>query len=348
MTRRDVPVGIVRHGLYLPAPRMTAADVSAATGGQWSAEAVRDKLGFTEKPVPGNDDGTQQMAVRAARDCLERTGTDPLAIDLILCVGEEHKEHALTTSGIYVQEQIGAKNAWAIDVQQRCNSTVAALKIAKDMLIADDDLQHVLVVGGYRNGDLIDYEDPSVSFMFNLAAGAGAFLLKKGHEKNLVLGTHIITDGSMARDTGVELGGTTRPIESWSDDEVKRVRARGNRTLKVFDPEHMKSRLNEVSLPNWMRCLDRALEKSGLSRADVDFLNVLHFKPSMYRMMLSDLGLTDERSIYLSSYGHLGQVDQMLVVDEALKQGKLKDGMHMAMLAAGIGYVWGATIVRWG
>lgn len=348
MTDTHQPVGIVGHGLYLPAPRMSAAELAAATGGQWTAEAVRDKLGFSEKPVPGPDDGTQEMAVRAALDCLERTGTDPLDIDLVLCIGEEHKEYGLTTSGIYVQERIGAHRAWAIDVQQRCNSTVAALKIAKDMLLADDDLRQVLIVGGYRNGDLLDYEDPAVSFMFNLGAGAGAFLLKKGHEKNLLLGTHIITDGSLARDTGVELGGTARPVESWTDDEVARARARGNRSLRVFDPEHMKARLGEVSLPNWMTCLDRALEKSGLGRADVDFLNVLHFKPSMYRMLLGDLGLSEEQSIYLSSYGHIGQVDQMLVVDEALQKGRLKEGMVMAMLAAGIGYVWGASIVRWG
>jgi 3-oxoacyl-[acyl-carrier-protein] synthase-3 len=85
-----------------------------------------------------------------------------------------------------------------------------------------------------------------------------------------------------------------------------------------------------------------------LTRADIDFLNVLHFKPSMYRLLLDDLGLTEEQAIYLDNFGHIGQVDQMLVVDEGLRQGRLRDGMTMAMLAAGIGYVWGATIVRWG
>jgi 3-oxoacyl-[acyl-carrier-protein] synthase-3 len=210
MTQQHPPIGIVSHGLYLPTPRMSAADVSVASEGQWSEEAVRTKLGFTQKPIPGPDDGTQEMAVHAARDCLRRADVDATEVDLILCIGEEHKEFALTTSGIYVQEKIGATNAWALDLQQRCNTTVAALKIAKDMLIADDELTTVLIVGGYRNGDLIDYRDAAVSFMFNLGAGAGAFLVRKGHDRNEILGTHIITDGSMARDTGVELGGTKR------------------------------------------------------------------------------------------------------------------------------------------
>lgn len=344
----EIPVGIVGWGLYLPERVMTAADVAAATGGRWSEQAVREKLGFDQKPVPGPDDGTQEMAVRAALDALERTGVAAEDIDLVLCIGEEHKEHALTTSGIYVQERIGARSAWAIDLQQRCNSTVAALKIAKDMLRSDDELETVLIVGGYRNGDLLDYTDSDASFMFNLGAGAGALLVRKGWEKNLVLGTHILTDGSLARDVGVRWLGTAHPIESLPDEVVERLRVGGNRSLTVFDAEHMKARLNEVSMPNWMTCLDRALEKSGLGRSDIDFLNVLHFKPSMYRFLLDELGLTEEQSVYLRQTGHIGQVDQMIAIEEGVRAGRLKDGDVMAVLAAGIGYVWGATVIRWG
>lgn len=346
MTQPDI--GIVGYGLYLPEPRLSAADVSAKTGGRWTPEAVEQKLGFSEKPVPGPDDGTQAMAVRAAKDALERTGTDPADIDLILCIGEEHKEYLLTTSGIYVQEQIGAHKAWAIDVQQRCNSTIAALKMAKDMLIADEELQTVLICGGYRNDDLVNYEDPGASFMYNLAAGAGALIVKKGHDKNLVLGTHIVTDGSMARDVGVRLLGTEHPIEALDDETLTGLRARGNATLEVFDAEHMKQRLGEVSMPNWMLCLDKALAKSGLGRADLGFLNVLHFKPSMYRYLLDELKLTEAQGIYLDRFGHVGQIDPMLVMHLGLEQGRLKDGDVMAILSAGIGYVWGATIIRWG
>ena len=342
------PVGIMGYGLYLPDPRMTAADVAAATGGRWSEEAVRDKLGLDQKPVPGPEDGTQEMAVRAALDALERTGVAAEEIDLILCIGEEHKEHALTTSGIYVQERIGARNAWAIDVQQRCNSTVAALKIAKDMLQSDDELSTALIVGGYWNGDLLDYTDSDASFMFNLGAGAGALLVRKGFDRNVVLGTHILTDGSLARDVGVRWLGTEHPIEALPDDVVDRIRREGNRSLTVFDAEHMKARLNEVSMSNWMTCLDRALLKSGLERADIDFLNVLHFKPSMYRYLLDELGLSDEQSVYLRQTGHIGQVDQMIAIDEGLRTGRLQDGHVMVVLAAGIGYVWGATVIRWG
>lgn len=341
-------VGIVGYGLYLPRPRMRAADIAAASGGRWSEEAVRNKLGITEKPVPGGDDGTQAMGARAALDALARSGVAAEEIDLILCIGEEWKEYPLTTSGIYIQEAIGATNAWAVDVQQRCNSTVAALKIAKDMLLADPELRTVLIVGGYRNGDLIDYADPDVSFMYNLAAGAGALLLRRGHARNRLLGCHIVTDGSLARAAGVYYGGISRPIETLPEAELAELRRRGNRSLRVFAPEHMKSRLNEVSMGNWLQCIDRALEKSGKRRQDIDYLNVLHFKPSMHRQLLAELGLGEHQSVYLDRYGHVGQVDAMLSLHEGLSSGRLRAGATMVMIAAGIGYVWGAAVIEWG
>lgn len=341
-------VGIVGYGLYLPSQRMSAADIAAATAGRWSAAAVRDKLGIVGKSIPGPEDGTQEMGARAALDALARTGIDALEIDLILCIGEEWKEYPLTTSAIHIQERIGARRAWGIDLQQRCNSTVAAIKIARDMMIADPDIATTLIVGGYRNGDLIDYTDPDVSFMYDLAAAGGALILRRGLGRNAVLGSHIITDGAFSRDTGVRYGGTVQPIETLPEATLTDLRARGNRSLCVFDAEHMKTRLNEVSMPNWLACIDRALAKSGATRADIDFLNVLHFKRSMHAGLMETLGLKEEQSVYLENYGHAGQVDFMISLHEGLRLGRLKDGYLMVAIAAGIGYVWGATVVRWG
>ena len=71
-------------------------------------------------------------------------------------------------------------------------------------------------------------------------------------------------------------------------------------------------------------------------------------KPSGHREMLDRLGLKEDQSVYLSDYGHTGEQDAMFVIKEGLKQGRLKDGDLMAIVAAGIGYVWAAGIVRWG
>ncbi len=335
-------VGIVGIGLYLPNGRMTAKEISEATGGNWSEDAVINKLGIVEKCIPTNgpQDGTQEMGALAALDCIKNTGIDPLEIDAILCFGEEWKEYPLTTSACYIQERIGAKNAWGIDVQNRCCTSVAAMKMAKDMLIADDDCHTVLVCGGYRNSDLIDFTDNNVSFMFNLAAGGGAVILKKNYGKNLLLGTHLMSDGSVVHTVGSDIGGTANPTTKENIDNAM--------LLRLMDANKMKSVLNEVSTPNWLTCIDKALEKSNMTRKDIDYLDILHIKKSGHLGLLKELGLTEEQTIYLDNYGHIGQVDQILSLKLALDCKKVKEGSVVSMIAAGIGYTWAANIIKWG
>jgi len=334
-------IGIVAYGLYFPKTEMTAAQVALATAGKWTEAAIKDKLGFDKKPIPGVGDGTQEMGVKAGLDCLKRFAYDPAKIDVILCIGEEWKEYPLTTSGIYIQEQIGAKNAWAIDVQQRCCSQVAAMKMAKDMIIADPEVNSVMIVGGYRNGDFVDYTNPAMSMMYNLGAGGCAMILERNAKANLLLGSHLVTDGSMARDAGCRIGGTAEPITA---DNL----ARAYQSLDLMDGEHMKNRLNEVSMPNWYHCIDRALEKAKLTRKDIGYLAVLHFKPSMHKILLQELGLREDQTTYLRDYGHIGQIDQVLSLHLGLEAGRIKAGTVVCMIAAGIGYAWAANVIRWG
>ena len=336
-----VNVGIVGTGVYLPKKIMTSAEIAAATGGIWSEDAVRSKLGIRQKYIAGPDEGTQEMGALAALKCLEKTGVDPKEIDLILCMGEEWKEYPLTTSALYIQDRIGAVNAWGIDVQNRCCTCVSAMKIARDMMVADDEINTVLIAGGYRNGDFVDYTDKDMSMMFNLSCGGGAILLKKNYGKNLLLGSKIIADGSLARTAGVEIGGIANPFTPENVEE-------GYRSLRLLDAKKMKDRLNVVSMPNWYRCIDESLQQAGLERKDIDYLDILHIKRSGHNGMLADLGLTEENTIYLEDYGHIGQVDQILSLELALEQGKVKPGSVVCMIAAGIGYVWSANIIRWG
>ncbi len=334
-------VGVIGTGIYLPEGRLTAKEIADKTDGTWTEEAVIDKLGIREIRVPGHDDGTQEMAVYAARDALDKTGVDPLDIDIILSIGEEWKEYPLTTTALYVQGKVGASNAWGIDLQNRCSTGVSALKIAKDMLLADDDIDTIMIVGGYRNGDFVDFTDKHMSMMYNLSAGGGAIILKKNLGKNELLGSHIVSDGTLARTAGVEIGGTANPITKDNLD-------RAYKSLRLMEPEKMKARLNEVSVDNWFTCIDRALKKSQLSRRDIDYLAILHIKRSGHQGMLKALNLDNNQTIYLENYGHLGQIDPILSLRLGLEQHKIKDGSVVCMIAAGIGYAWGASIIRWG
>ncbi len=339
--KQGAHVGIMGVGIYLPNGVMTAKEIAEATNGIWEEEAVIEKLGIKQKRIPSNNEGTQEMGALAALDCIENTKVDPKEIDVILSFGEEWKEYPLTTSALYIQDRIGATNAWGIDVQNRCATSVTAMKMAKDMLIADDEINTVLVCGGYRNGDFIDYADKNVSMMFNLGAGAGAILLRKNLGKNVLLGTHIIADGSISRTAGVEFGGTEKPITKENVEQAYK-------SLRLMEPQKMKDRLNEVSNDNWMTCINRAFEKSNIEISKLDYLDILHIKRSAHNRMVESLGLSDNQTIYLEEYGHIGQVDQILSLYLGLQQGKIEDQTVISMIAAGIGYVWAANVIVWG
>jgi len=332
-------IGIVGFGIYLPETYETAQNIAEKSN--VPLDIIINKFGINKKTIPGPDDGTMEMGVKAAKDCLRRTEEKAENIDVIICIGEEYKEYPLVTSGIYIQEKIGAYNAWAFDIALRCGTAVAAMKLAKALMLEDGNVNTILIVGGYRNGDLIDYKNPRVSFMYNLAAGAGAILLKKDYNKNILLETEIITDGAFSEDVVVRYGGTKNPINS-KNAEI------ATKSLDVTSPERMKKGLGEKSMENFIKVIKKSLKKSNLQTKDIDYLAILHMKKSAHDFVLEELGIDESKTTYLNDYGHIGQIDQILSTIIALEQGKIKEGSIVVWVSAGIGYAWDACTIRWG
>lgn len=346
MAAKESTVGIVSVGTYSPASYLTAADIAQLSG--YEEWVIREKFGIVGKHVAGPDDHPNEMAIKAATDCLAQTDIDPKEIDVVLCTTEEWREYLLWTSGIHLAHEIGATNAWAVDIHTRCATTVAAMKMAKDMILADPEVNTVLIAGGYRICDFIDFSNPRTTFLWNIGAGAGAMLLRRDWPRNRVLGSHLMADGSMSKHVIVPASGT---VQFPTDRAV----ADGLFYFDLVEPEAMKNRLNEVSMDNWLHCVDEALRKSGTqsdgspyTRESIDFLNMVLIKPSGHREILDRLGMTEEQSVYLGEFGHTGEQDAMFGIREGLKQGRLKDGDTMAIVAAGVGYVWAAGVVAWG
>ncbi len=346
MTEKADIVGIVSTGTYSPKGIMTAAEIAEASGlPEW---VVRDKFGIIQKHVGGADDHPNEMGILAALDCLSKTDIDPMEIDVVLCTTEEWREYFLWTSGIHLAHEIGALKAWAIDIHNRCATTVSAMKMAKSMMLADPEINTVLIAGGYRISDFINFQNRRTTFLWNIGSGGGAMLLRKNWPRHHVLGTHMMTDGFMSKHVLVPASGTKQfPTPEAIEQNLF--------TFNLVEPEAMKDRLNEVSMDNWVFCVDEALRKSGLkadgtpySRTDIDFLNMVLIKPSGHREMLSRLGLTEDQSVYLGHIGHTGEQDAMFSIREGEKEGRLKDGDLMIIVAAGIGYVWATGAVKWG
>ncbi len=339
-------MGIVSTGTYFPDTYITAQEIAVQSGmPEW---VVKEKLGIERKFIADPQVHPNEMATHAARKAIEKAGIDPLDIDVVLGTTEEWREYLLWTTAIDLAWEIGAKNAWGIDVHTRCATTIAALKLARSLMADDPTIDTILIGGGYATSHFIDFKDLDTSFLFNIGAGAGAMIVKRDWPENQVLGMHIIADGSMSRHVIVPASGT---VQHPTDDAV----TGGGFKFRLVEPEAMKTRLGEVSIKNWLACVDTSLERSGTksdctpyTRADIDFFNMSLVKPSAHREMLEHLGLTEDQSVYMSNIGHIGEQDAIINIEAGIEQGRLEPGDTMAILAAGIGYIWAGAIVQWG
>jgi 3-oxoacyl-[acyl-carrier-protein] synthase-3 len=339
MSESNVSAGLLSLATYIPRAYHDADYIASQC--ETPADIIRTKLGWYQKNVPGSGDGTVAMGIKAARKALFYSGLAPGDINLVIWSGEEIKEYRNWPVGPKIQKELNLTRAWSFDMQQRCGTTLVALKLARDMIRSDPRIQNILVASGYRNSDLIHYPNPRVRWMYYLAAGGAACVVQRECPKNEILESHFISDGSFAWDVYVPQGGSAEAATAEGLNA-------GKQYLDVLNPIGMKERLERLSLSNWLLCIDQALAKSGLKRADVDYLATLLVKRSAHDYLLAQLGLDPQKTRYLAEFGHHGQNDQILSLELAVEEGRIKDGDLVLMISAGIGYAWNATTLRWG
>jgi 3-oxoacyl-[acyl-carrier-protein] synthase-3 len=331
--------GLVSWGLYIPETRMEAGDIAKASG--IPEDVIREKFGLNRKPVSGPNEHVADMAILAARRALEAGSVDPRDVDVVIYYGSAFKDYHVWPVVCQVQHAVGANQAFAFEVMALCASGPIALKVARDMILSDPAVSTVLLVVGSKEASLLDYSNLSTRFMFNFADGAAAAVVRRGWPANRILSSGAVTDGSFALDVYLQLGGS---------------RLRGRRVppdrkanhLEVPDSEGMKERLDRVSLENFLTVIRRAVERSGYAVEDIDFIGITHMKRSFYGTILESLGLDWSNTFYLEDYGHVQAADQMIIIDEAVRTGRLRDGDLVVLAGAGTGYTWSATALRWG
>jgi 3-oxoacyl-[acyl-carrier-protein] synthase-3 len=318
---------------YLPERWMSAAEVAERSG--IPEPVILDKFGLRGKHIAAEDEHASDLSVRAAETLLREADVDPESIDVVMYYGSMWKDYAVWQAAPWIAHRIGANNAYAVEYDNVSCGTPVALRIARDMLRAEDELQRVLVVAACRESYLLDYGNERSRFMFNFGDGAVAGLLEKDGGRNELLGCHGITDGTFSLQVKVPSGGSVSPNG-------------GYRFLDVADPASMKNGLDVVSLPNFVAAARGALERSGATLEDVGYLCGIHMKPSMHRLLVEALGVDPARAAYLDDTGHMSGVDPLFALDRAARAGELRDGELVLLLAAGTGYTWAASVVRWG
>jgi len=332
-------VGIVDLAAYLPDGWQSADEIAALSG--IPVDVVRHRLGLDGKRIAGSDEHVSSLAARAAEPLLARQ--PDLPIDVLLYMGSPYRDFPVWSAAPKVQQLLGPRVAGslAFDLQGVSAGAPIALAVAKGLLVSDPAIHQVLLVGGSREHDLIDYANERSRFMFGFGAGGAAVLLRRDHAENEVLATVGFTDGAFADEVMVPAGGSRAPASPATIRDRRHF-------LDVRDPEAMKQHLDPVTADRFVRVAREAVERSGFSVADIALLCPIHTKRSLFRAILDGLGLREDQAVYLSDTGHMSALDPFVGLDRAREDGRLQPGDLVVLLSAGTGYSWVATAVRWG
>jgi 3-oxoacyl-[acyl-carrier-protein] synthase III len=326
-------VGLAGTASYLPGRVMTAAEVAAASG--IPEDVIVDKFGLRGKHVAAPDEHVSDLSVSAAGALLQERGVDPATIDVVMYYGSTWKDYAVWQVSPLIAHELGCTRALALEFDNVSHGTPIALRVARDLVRAEEELRTILLVAACRESYLLDYGNERSRFMFNFGDGAVAGLLVRDSGENELLGCHAVTDASLALQVKVPRGGSVHANDGYG-------------YLDVEDPAAMKERLDATSLRNFVAAAEGALERSGARLEDVSYLCGIHTKRSMHAAIVGALGVEPSRAAYLEDTGHMSGVDPLLALDRAARAGELGDGDLVLLLAAGTGYTWAASVVRWG
>jgi 3-oxoacyl-[acyl-carrier-protein] synthase-3 len=327
-------LGIVSHGLYLPNGFEDADEMAQRAG--LKPGAVR-ALGLERKFLPSPDDQPIPMAVKAAKHAFEKAGgVTPQDIDVVLWTGEEYKDYIAQTASIRLQEEVGCRNAWAFDLIGQGVTSIVGLRMARDLMIGDESVNTVLLAGGTRNVDLIDYANPDTHFLLAASASGAALILKRNHPENHLIETAFCVDAEMADAVYVPAGGTEIPF---SEDNL-------NSALMYFQVSQPE-KLTEYLKKQWASALC-GIAKKVLPDKPPDYLALRHLSVNDRQRVLDALNLNSDQSFSLAEWGHHGPNDVIISLDLALKAGAIQEGSRVVMVSGSIGFSYGAALVRWG
>src|SRR5918912_4252345 len=165
-------VGLAATASYLPERWLTAAEVGERAG--IPEEVIVEKFGLRGKHVAGIDEHVSDLSVKAAERLLEETGTDPASIDVVMYYGSMWRDYAVWQVAPHIAYRLGAHNPFAVQYDNVSHGTPIALRVARDLLRAEEELSTVLVVAACRESYLLDYANQRSRFMFNFGDGAVA------------------------------------------------------------------------------------------------------------------------------------------------------------------------------
>jgi 3-oxoacyl-[acyl-carrier-protein] synthase-3 len=320
---------IAGTGSYAPAKVVTNADLErmVATSDEW----IRERTGIRERRIAATGEACSDLAVQAGKRALTAAGLAATDLDMILvatCTGD----YPLPATACLVQHQLGATKAAACDLSAACCGFVYALSVADAYV--KSGMRHVLVIGSEVMSAITDWTDRNTCVLFG--DGAGAVVVSASDGEQGILSTHLRSDGTLCELIMVPGGGSrTPPSEKVIAERLQYIKMKGNETFKVAVRT-----LEEIARTT--------LSANGLRVEDLDLYVPHQANVRILKAVMERLGLPREKVLLnLDRYGNTSAASIPIALDEAVREGRIKDGSLVMLGAFGAGLTWASAVIRW-
>jgi 3-oxoacyl-[acyl-carrier-protein] synthase-3 len=327
---------------YLPEKTVTTELLSAEFP-EWSVDKIDQKTGIRDRHIAAPDECASDMAVEAAKKLFCTGACQPEEIDYVLLCTQS-PDYFLPTTACLVQHRLGIPTAaGALDFNLGCSGYVYGLGLAEG-LIASNQASRVLLLAAETYSKFLHPQDRSVRTIFGDAASAT--LLEAVDAPEPWIGPFVYgTDGSGGPNLIVPAGGLRRArsadTATAAPDEMGNTRSEDN--LFMNGGEIFTFTLDAV--PNSVQAL---LAKAGLDAEDIDLYVFHQANRYMLEHLRKRIGIPAEKfQVTLSHCGNTVSSTIPIALKHAILEARLRKGALVMLVGFGVGYSWGATLLRW-
>ena len=320
---------ILGTGSYAPKQVLTNADLEniVETTDAWIVE----RTGIRERRLAAPGEACSDLGVLAAQQALADARVQAAELDLILvatCTGDS----PLPSTASLIQHRLGAAKAAACDISAACCGFVYGLSVANAFVRTGS--RYVLVIGSEVMSSITDWTDRNTCVLFGDAAGA--VVLGPTEEDRGLLSVHLHADGRFSDLICVPGGGSSLPpSERVLAQRLHFVKMRGNETFKI-------------AVKTMEESIREAVAAHGLGIDDIDYLVPHQANVRILRAVGQRLGLPLDRIVInVDRYGNTSAASIPLALDEAVRNGTIREGNVVVMAAFGAGLTWASGVMRW-
>jgi 3-oxoacyl-[acyl-carrier-protein] synthase-3 len=321
---------IIGTGSFLPEKTLTNEDLEKIvdTNDEW----ITTRTGIKVRHIASDDETTATLAAEAAKRALEDAKLAPEDIDIIV-VATITPEMGFPSTACFVQDAIGAKNAWAFDLAAACSGFVYAMNIAQHFLISGR-YNNILIIGAETLSRITDYEDRMSCILFG--DGAGAVVIQKSET-----GTRGIMYSSCTSDGG-----------GWTTLNCKAYGSRNPVGKPLENPKdvYMEIRGKEtyqLAVRRIVELIDECLTTCKLTVDDIKMFIPHQMNARIIESVGKRLELPKEKVfVNIHKYGNTSAATIPIAMDECRKQGLVETGDYVLLVAFGGGLTWGANVIQ--